>query len=103
MTPAKLEVASLEEASRPPRWLPWATSEQEELRLINYCVNGAVLMLVAGAAVTQFLTVDRDIWRGWEFYEIVRRIPIDNWRLYQDLLAADPVQTKVGPTAMLPR
>ena len=40
------------------------------------------------------LTVDSDVWRGWNLSEVLVRLPVDNWRAYMTSLRELPVLTK---------
>ncbi|CAG9460815.1 unnamed protein product [Pedinophyceae sp. YPF-701] len=80
--------------SRPPRFLKWVANEREEVRTINYSINLGAILLFAGAAVTKMLTVDADISRGWTMYEVLTRVPKDNWLWYESCLENNPILAK---------
>ena len=63
--------------------------------LLNWLVLLAAVTLVAG----RFLSVDLGLTRGWTPLEVAERVPLDNWRGYNDVLAAAPVQTKAVTSA----
>ena len=63
--------------------------------LLNWLVLLAAVTLVAG----RFLSVDLGLTRGWTPLEVAERVPLDNWRGYNDVLTAAPVQTKAATSA----
>jgi hypothetical protein len=45
-------------------------------------LNLAVLLTAGLWMITNILTVDADIWRGWTLQEVLLRLPYDNWGMY---------------------
>jgi len=69
-------------------------------RLSNVVLNEALLLVVLGVTVYAVLTVDISAWRGWYPWEILARIPEDNWASYEGAVAADPVPIKAVITGV---
>ena len=67
---------------------------QVDTRTLNAALNFAGLAVVVLAVVVKLLTVDAEISRGWTWFEIVSRLPSDNWSDYTSFLTASPVLTK---------
>lgn len=67
-------------------------------QLSNTLVNEALLISVLALTAYAVFTVDSDAWRGWYPNEILYRIPLDNWRSYEDAVVADPVPIKAAIT-----
>ncbi|EJK64618.1 hypothetical protein THAOC_14631 [Thalassiosira oceanica] len=63
--------------------------------LVNSLVLLSAVTLVAG----RFLSVDLGLTRGWTPLEVAERVPLDNWRGYNEILTAAPVQTKALTSA----
>eukprot|EP00584_Thalassiosira_punctigera_P022907 CAMPEP_0172551944 /NCGR_PEP_ID=MMETSP1067-20121228/42535_1 /TAXON_ID=265564 ORGANISM="Thalassiosira punctigera, Strain Tpunct2005C2" /NCGR_SAMPLE_ID=MMETSP1067 /ASSEMBLY_ACC=CAM_ASM_000444 /LENGTH=359 /DNA_ID=CAMNT_0013339827 /DNA_START=173 /DNA_END=1252 /DNA_ORIENTATION=- len=63
--------------------------------LINISIIVVAIVLVA----TQVLSINTGITRGWTAEEVAYRVPIDNWRSYNDILNMAPIQTKAITSA----
>jgi len=57
-------------------------------------INAIVLILFATFLILKLVLVDSQSWRGWSAEEIALRIPISNWREYENGLFDSPVSTK---------
>lgn len=57
-------------------------------------INFAVVGVVALFAVSRLIGVDEELSRGWAWYEVLLRIPQDNFWLYESTVTAHPVITK---------
>ena len=68
--------------------------------LSNVVVNEALLIAVLSLTTYAVLTVDSDAWRGWYPYEILFRVPLDNWNAYETAVAVDPVPIKAAITGV---
>ncbi|CAM9981963.1 unnamed protein product, partial [Discosporangium mesarthrocarpum] len=53
-----------------------------------------VVVLFATAAILKLATVDMDISRGWTWYEILLRVPGDNFYRYEATVSEHPIVTK---------
>lgn len=62
-------------------------------------INLSILAFAIAAVLERILSVDVGITRGWTPAEIAERIPLDNWRSYNDILAMAPLQTKAITSA----
>lgn len=58
-------------------------------------------IIIASVAIVLYLvlSVDVGITRGWTPTEIAGRIPLDNWRSYNEILAVAPLKTKAITSA----
>lgn len=63
-----------------------------------FCSTG-IIVLVSLAVLSQVVTVDASIMRGWSLEERALRIPIDNWNSYSAVLSSSPIQTKAITSA----
>jgi protein Mpv17 len=78
-----------------PKWFWWTKSQEEESKVTNCVVNLFLVLFAASAAAHKILTVDQDVWTGWSYFEILRRVPVDNWHGYQQMLQTNPVFAKM--------
>lgn len=79
-----------------PTW-----SEGIEIQQIsNVLINEALLVAVLTLTAYAVFTVDSEAWRGWYPNEILYRVPLDNWRSYEDAVASDPVPIKAFITGV---
>ncbi|GAQ82674.1 hypothetical protein KFL_001190170 [Klebsormidium nitens] len=78
-----------------PKWFWWTKSPEEESKVGNCAVNAFLVLFAASAAAHKILTVDQDVWTGWSYFEILRRVPVDNWHGYQQMLQTNPVFAKM--------
>mmetsp|Transcript_30916 Transcript_30916/g.52831 ORF Transcript_30916/g.52831 Transcript_30916/m.52831 type:complete len:365 (-) Transcript_30916:155-1249(-) len=63
--------------------------------LINISIIVIAIMVVA----FQVFSINTGITRGWTPEEVAYRVPIDNWRSYNDILGMAPIQTKAVTSA----
>ena len=66
---------------------------------INTIINLSVLTIFILYVVTQILSVDVGITRGWTTTEIANRLPLDNWQSYASTLEMAPIRTKALTSA----
>lgn len=66
----------------------------------NVLINEALLIAVLALTAYAVLTVDSDAWRGWYPNEILYRVPLDNWRSYEEAVSSDPVPIKAAITGV---
>ncbi|KAL9183565.1 hypothetical protein ACHAXT_004421 [Thalassiosira profunda] len=62
-------------------------------------INISIIAIAIAAVATQVLSVNTGITRGWSAEEVAFRVPIDNWRSYNDILSVQPIQTKAITSA----
>jgi hypothetical protein len=78
-----------------PKLLWFATSEDEENRMIDRAFNA----LLAGAAIsyafTKAVTVDHDVWHGWTMFEVLKYAPLHCWHAYEEVLQSNPLLAKM--------
>ena len=76
-------------------------SFQVQLRSLDRdtVINFSILIIALAAVAYQVFTIDTGITRGWSPEEVAYRVPIDNWRSYNDVLGAAPIQTKAITSA----
>eukprot|EP00752_Nemacystus_decipiens_P010299 g9176.t1 len=74
---------------------------QKELSKINsdpakltLALNAVVIFLFAAFAAYKVATVDGDIARGWTWYEVLLRVPGDNFYRYEATVSESPIPTK---------
>lgn len=77
-----------------PKFLKWLPSGEDELRTINYSINLGLLLVLGAAALTKVVTVSSDQWGMLSLWDIVSRIPEDNWALYEAAVGSNPIFTK---------
>ncbi len=65
-----------------------------ELDKVTKTLNAILLAASFGWAIYTILKVDAGMTRGWTQQEIMMRIPIDNWRSYENNLNSSPIETK---------
>jgi len=85
------------------RWRPLALLEDApapSIQLSNVIINEVLLLSVLAITTYAVLTVDQSAWRGWYPYEIIYRIPLDNWNSYETTLAEYPVPLKAAITGI---
>ncbi|XP_051135253.1 uncharacterized protein LOC127254271 [Andrographis paniculata] len=58
-------------------------------------VNAAIVLGAGSLAITKLLTIDRDYWQGWTFYEVLRYAPEHSWNAYEEALKSHPVLSKM--------
>lgn len=56
--------------------------------------NAALLLSAFGYALHTILNIDHGMSRGWNHFEIMMRLPMDNWKGYEDSLFDKPIFTK---------
>jgi len=66
----------------------------------NIVINEALLVCVLALTAYAVLTVDSEAWRGWYPLEILYRVPLDNWRGYEEAVSVDPVPIKAAITGV---
>lgn len=59
-------------------------------------LNAAIVLAAGSLAITKLLTIDRDYWQGWTFYEVLRYAPEHNWVAYEEALKTHPVLAKMA-------
>eukprot|EP00968_Pinguiococcus_pyrenoidosus_P028556 scaffold7946_cov267-Pinguiococcus_pyrenoidosus.AAC.2 len=57
-------------------------------------INAGCIAAVLGLALSKFVLVDSELWRGWTLQEVLLRIPIDNWNEYTSVLHDRPIFVK---------
>jgi protein Mpv17 len=75
-----------------PRRPPW------DVQLSNAIINEALLLSVLAITAYSVLTINLSSWRGWYPGEILLRVPIDNWRAYEQAVSSYPVPIKAALT-----
>lgn len=65
-----------------------------ELTNTQLMINAILLISSFGFALYTILNIDHGMTRGWSHSEIMMRIPMDNWKGYEDSLSDKPVFTK---------
>lgn len=66
---------------------------------LNTIINLSVLTIIMLYVLTQILSVDVGITRGWTTTEIANRLPLDNWQSYASTLEMAPIRTKALTSA----
>ena len=66
---------------------------------MNTFINLSVLTIIVLYVLTQILSVDVGITRGWTTTEIANRLPLDNWQSYASTLEMAPIRTKALTSA----
>ena len=66
---------------------------------LNTFINLSVLTIIVLYVLTQILSVDVGITRGWTTTEIANRLPLDNWQSYASTLEMAPIRTKALTSA----
>eukprot|EP00903_Cladosiphon_okamuranus_P010341 g9784.t1 len=61
---------------------------------LTLALNAAVIFLFAAFAAYKVATVDGDIARGWTWYEVLLRVPGDNFYRYEATVSESPIPTK---------
>jgi len=61
---------------------------------VQLMFNAALLLSAFGFALYTILNIDHGMARGWSHSEIIMRIPMDNWKGYEDSLSDKPIFTK---------
>ena len=82
------------------RFVPSASAPAPSIQLSNVIINEVLLLSVLAITTYAVLTVDQSAWRGWYPYEIIYRIPLDNWNSYETTLAEYPVPLKAAITGI---
>ncbi|CAM9511773.1 unnamed protein product [Choristocarpus tenellus] len=72
---------------------PWERISSDPAKL-SFALNTLVIVLFASAAFYKLSTVDMDISRGWTWYEILLRVPGDNFYRYEATVSESPIVTK---------
>ena len=62
-------------------------------------INLSIVAIAIALVAIQVFTVNTGITRGWSPEEVAYRVPIDNWRSYNDILNMAPIQTKAVTSA----
>lgn len=77
------------------------SSFQVQLRSLDRdtIINVSIILVVLVAVAIQVFSIDTGITRGWSTEEVAYRVPIDNWRSYNDILNMAPIQTKAVTSA----
>ena len=70
------------------------------VQLSNVLINEAFLIAVLSLTTYALLTVDSEAWRGWYTWEIIYRIPLDNWNSYESAVSDNPVPIKAAITGI---
>ena len=70
-----------------------------QVRSFDTVINASILIIAIVTVVTTVLSVDVGITRGWSAEEIAFRIPLDNWRSYNNILSMAPIETKAVTSA----
>ena len=65
----------------------------------NTIINTSILIFAIALVIERCLSVDVGITRGWSPTEIAERIPLDDWRAYNNILSMAPLQTKAITSA----
>lgn len=63
-------------------------------RRADEAVNFLLIAATAGLLTGMMLTVDSDHWRGWTWIEVLKRLPLDNWRRYEEMVGTHPLRIK---------
>lgn len=74
-------------------------TQEVETMDANAIINTSLVVVIAITVLSQLVTVDAGIMRGWSATEMALRVPIDNWASYSTVLAEAPVQTKAITSA----
>jgi len=83
----------------PSNVAPEPSSLQSRTLSPNFLINSSILIVAIITILYQVLSVDLGITRGWNAEEIATRIPLDNWRSYNNVLNMAPLQTKAVTSA----
>ena len=70
-----------------------------QVRSFDTVINASILIIAIVTVLTTVLSVDVGITRGWSAEEIAFRIPLDNWRSYNNILSMAPIETKAVTSA----
>ncbi|KAL7543636.1 hypothetical protein ACHAXR_012934, partial [Thalassiosira sp. AJA248-18] len=62
-------------------------------------INISIIVITIVLVAIQVFSIDTGITRGWSTEEVAYRVPIDNWRSYNNILSMAPVQTKAVTSA----
>lgn len=63
--------------------------------------NLLLIASTAGLLTAAALTVDSDHWRGWTWFEVLVRLPFDNWRRYNEAVSSNPLKVKCAISAVM--
>ena len=74
-------------------------SQSIQVRSFDTVINASILIIAIVTVLTTVLSVDVGITRGWSAEEIAFRIPLDNWRSYNNILSMAPIETKAVTSA----
>jgi hypothetical protein len=74
-------------------------SQSIQVRSFDTVINASILIIAIVTVVTTVLSIDVGITRGWSAEEIAFRIPLDNWRSYNNILSMAPIETKAVTSA----
>jgi len=69
-------------------------------KLSRAVMNQALVLAVLSLTAYSVFTVDSSTWRGWYPYEILLRIPVDNWKAYEMAVTESPVPVKAAITGV---
>lgn len=75
------------------------STQSIQVRSFDSVINASILIIAIVTVVTTVLSVDVGITRGWSAEEIAFRIPLDNWRSYNNILSMAPIETKAVTSA----
>lgn len=77
------------------------SSFQVQLRSLDRdtMINVSIIVVAVVTVAIQVFSINTGITRGWNPEEIAYRVPIDNWRSYNDILNMSPIQTKAVTSA----
>jgi len=62
-------------------------------------INISIIVIAIVMVSIQVFSINTGITRGWSTDEVAYRVPIDNWRSYNDILNMAPIQTKAVTSA----
>jgi protein Mpv17 len=74
--------------------------ERNDVRA-DQVANLLLIASTAGLLTAAALTVDSDHWRGWTWFEVLTRLPLDNWRRYNQAVSSNPLKVKCAISAVM--
>ncbi|CAB1117988.1 unnamed protein product [Ectocarpus sp. CCAP 1310/34] len=78
----------------PAEWQKKLSQINKDPAKLTFFMNAAVVFLFAAFAAFKLATVDGDIARGWTWYEVLLRVPGDNFYRYEATVSESPIVTK---------
>ncbi|CAM9531510.1 unnamed protein product [Ectocarpus fasciculatus] len=78
----------------PSEWQKKLSQINNDPAKLTFFLNAAVVFLFAAFAAFKLATVDGDIARGWTWYEVLLRVPGDNFYRYEATVSESPIITK---------